>query len=637
MSQDRRNQRWGRPLLALVLAALSVGCGSSLDEDGTPALDGSGGSAGTEAAGGAVGDGGFDGAGGQDAAPSYFEAGPEAFTSNPIEQLFADPERSLGDVLGTDSESAQGYVDAATVCYAEQASCGELGCESFASCCVATGSCCAPVVAPAIPESVDFTLCAGQSVADCPAADEISTNVFGPEEPVLTERGLVPNGSPSVDGGVLLGDAVDLASTRVLIELQFSLPVGCAGTCLQSAGVAFAEGSEPGDFSGAAVGLLLSGSRERVNLIIAGQVADSFDAGDDDTLWLLELTPNGIVTVERDGLALGAYRFDAESLRQARLAIFGRNLGADVDSAAVARIGTQTELCDNPRGWTERTPVSVIVDGNLDTGLMMGAEPSVAEGPPYTAVAFELDDQLFVAEEAGFAELSLDGPSAAPALVPTEPFEAAGVGDPELFWMLDTLYLFYTAFDANGFGSIRAALISDGSALKRPAPVLAPGGEVVSYDAPTIHLRDGLLLMIARATLQSGATELRAFYSADPETGWARIVDGTLEALTRVEDPSASLTSPSLVVHNGAYQLYYARRTGTRWAIELAVSDELLLWRPLGEALGASGEGFDSMGARGPDARSLSDRIELLYMGQDGVSFQLGAVSRAAPSATALQ
>jgi hypothetical protein len=268
---------------------------------------------------------------------------------------------------------------------------------------------------------------------------------------------------------------------------------------------------------------------------------------------------------------------------------------------------------------------------------MMGAEPSVAEGSLYTAVAFELGDQLFVAEEAGFGELSLDGPSATPVLIPTEPFEAAGVGDPELFWMLDTLYLFYTAFDANGFGSIRAALISDGSALKRPAPVLAPEGEVVSYDAPAIHLRDGLLLMIVRATLQSGATELRAFYSADPETGWARIVDGTLEELTRVEDPSVSLTSPSLIVHNGAYQLYYARRTGTRWAIELAVSDELLLWRPLGEALGASGEGFDSMGARGPDARSLSDRVELLYMGQDGVSFQLGVASRAAPSATALQ
>jgi len=90
-------------------------------------------------------------------------------------------------------------------------------------------------------------------------------------------------------------------------------------------------------------------------------------------------------------------------------------------------------------------------------------------------------------------------------------------------------------------------------------------------------------------------------------------------------------------VHNSAYQLYYARRTGTRWAVELATSDELLLWRPLGEAIGASGEGFDSLGARGPDAQSLNDRIEMIYMGQDGVSFELGIASRSAPSNTALQ
>jgi hypothetical protein len=143
--------------------------------------------------------------------------------------------------------------------------------------------------------------------------------------------------------------------------------------------------------------------------------------------------------------------------------------------------------------------------------------------------------------------------------------------------------------------------------------------------------------MIVRATLSSGGTELHAFYSVDPDTGWARIVDGTLEELTRVDDASSEITSPSLIVHNSAYQLYYARRTGTRWAIELATSDELLIWRPLGETLGASGEGFDSLGARGPDARSLPDRVEMVYTGQDGVSFRLGIASRAAPSDTAFQ
>ena len=74
---------------------------------------------------------------------------------------------------------------------------------------------------------------------------------------------------------------------------------------------------------------------------------------------------------------------------------------------------------------------------------------------------------------------------------------------------------------------------------------------------------------------------------------------------------------------------------GTRWAVELAVSDELLLWRPMGEVLGGSGEGFDSLGARSPDAISQPDRIDIVYSGQDGVSFRLGTAWRAAPSDTA--
>ena len=67
----------------------------------------------------------------------------------------------------------------------------------------------------------------------------------------------------------------------------------------------------------------------------------------------------------------------------------------------------------------------------------------------------------------------------------------------------------------------------------------------------------------------------------------------------------------------------------------LAVSDELLLWRPMGDVLGGSDEDFDSLGARSPDALSEQDRIDIVYAGQDGVSFRLGTASRAAPSDTA--
>jgi hypothetical protein len=69
--------------------------------------------------------------------------------------------------------------------------------------------------------------------------------------------------------------------------------------------------------------------------------------------------------------------------------------------------------------------------------------------------------------------------------------------------------------------------------------------------------------------------------------------------------------------------------------VELAVSDELLLWRSMGEVLGNSDEDFDRLGARGADAVSEPGRIGIVYSGQDGVSFRLGTASRTAPSGTA--
>jgi hypothetical protein len=204
-----------------------------------------------------------------------------------------------------------------------------------------------------------------------------------------------------------------------------------------------------------------------------------------------------------------------------------------------------------------------------------------------------------------------------------------------LVWLFDALYVFYTAVDGSGIGSIGSAIVTDGEAQKAPAPVLAPEGDAVSLDSPTVVVQDGLIILIVHVTRQSGATELRAYYSADPQTGWMRIVDGALESLSRIEDSALDITDPSLIVHNSAYHLYYARRSGTRWAIELATSDELLFWRPVGETLGPSGDAFDSLGARGLDARSLTDRVEAVYMGQDGVSFRLGYAARSAPSDTA--
>lgn len=629
VSQNRRIQHRKWLPWAALLALLMAGCGDSSASSGSgPGIDaGAGGSGGTGGRG--EGSGGAAGAG----APP--DSGVSGLADNPVDQLFADPGRNAWDALGAGPDAAAGYAESAHACYDNAYACGSPECSGFASCCVKTGSCCAPILEDAaLPAALDFRQCAGQTADQCAELGGSDAPSFGESEPVLSGRGLIPNGSASEEGGALIGDAVNLSTQRAELEVQFTLPLGCNGTCLESAGVAFTA-EELGAFVDAGVGLLLSGSREVVNLMIGNAVADSFDAGNDDTRWRLVLSPDGSAQAFRDGNLLGTYPFDAVALQAAQLVVFGRNLGAADTSAAIAVVEVAMSFCDNPTAWDARQPVGITLSSNPVPAHAFGNAPSLVDQGVSKRIAYEVDSEIFVAEEAAPAEFFLE--DGQPALVATEPYEALGVSDPELVSDGNRLYLFYSAWDASSVGTIGVAASLDGnpSFVKRASPTLTPEGDAISYDAPSVLFRDGLWLLIVRATLADGTTELRAFYTSDIDSGWARVVNGGLEALTRSEGPTSEVTDPSLIIHNSAYQLYYARRTGTRWAVELAVSDELLLWRFMGDVLGDSSAGYDSLGARSPDALSQPDRVELVYAGQDGVSFRLGAASRAAPSDTA--
>jgi hypothetical protein len=610
-------------LLALVVAGCndSESAGTGLGPDFVAGTGGSGGTA--------------EGAGGRGGAAGPSFDGDAAFESNPVDLLLANPERNPADVLGgIDALGAGGYGATAAACYASADACGDVECGAFASCCVNTGACCEPILdAPPLPAVIDFQKCAGQTADACAEGVGSDAISFGEFDSVLSARGLVPNGTATAEGGAVIGGVVDLSSQRVELEVQFTLPVGCNGTCLESAGVAFTSDA-PDAFVDAEVGLLLSGSREVVNLMIGNAVADSFDAGTDDTRWRLVLSPDGSAQVLRDGIPLGTYSFDAAALQQARFVVFGRNLGAATTSAAIAVIEVALSFCDNPASWNERQAVTITLDGNEVPEHAFGTAPSIVDLGARKLMAYVVDGEIFLAEEEAPGELFLsDGK---PALVPTEAYEALGVGDPELVWDGNFMFLFYTARDSEGVGSIAAAVSAQDLSvfLKDQGPTLVPMGDVVSYDAPSAVYRDGLWLLVVRATLSDGATELHAFYS-DLGTDWVRVIDGGLEKLTRSDSATSEITDPSLIIHNSAYQLYYARRSGTRWSVELAVSDELLVWRSMEDVLGGSNEGFDSLGARSPDALSQPGRIDIIYSGQNGVSFQLGTASRAAPSNTA--
>jgi predicted GH43/DUF377 family glycosyl hydrolase len=589
---------------------------------------GTGGSAGSGGTGGNLGVNGVDGAEG----PNF----ADALGENPA--LFADPLRNPGDFPGMSTDAAEGaqaYADAALACYATPDSCGGPECGAFASCCVNTGACCAPVVDNvALPAVLDFRGCGVLDLLDCAEASSAMTTTFGELEPVLNARGLVPNGTAEAEGGALIGEPVNLASQRVELDVQFALPVGCSGTCLESAGVAFTA-TAPGAFVDAEVGLLLSGSRELVNVMIGNEVADSFFAGPGSTKWRLVLSPDGAAALFRDGVLQGRYAFDASALTQAQLVGFGRNLNAPANSAAIASIEVQVADCDNPRAWRDRQPVSVSIAVSDAARHAFGAGPSIVDLGQTKHVAYELDGAIYVGELVTPGEVVVAAP--APVLIPSGPGEAMGLGDPELVSDGSSVFLFYTAREASGAGNIRAAVSDlELSAFTRTgAPGLIPAGDIVSYEAPTVAYREGLWVLVVRATHSDGATELQAFYTPNLDDGWEPVVNGGLEQLTRVESATSEITEPSLMIHNSAYQLYYARRSGTRWSVELLVSDELLLWRPMGDVLGGSDEAYDRLGARSPDVISGPDRIDIVYSGQDGVAFRLGTASRTAPSDTA--
>ena len=629
LNRNRRCDRWKWLPIAAVLGVLSVGCGETESAGSAPAMDaGTGGSAGSGGTGGNLGVNGADGAVG----PNF----ADALGENPA--LFADPLRNPGDFPGMSTDAAEGaqaYADAALACYATPVACGGPECGAFASCCVNTGACCAPVVDnAALPALLDFRGCGVLDLLDCAEASSAMTTTFGELEPVLNPRGLVPNGTADAEGGALIGEPVNLASQRVELDVQFALPVGCSGTCLESAGVAFTA-TAPGTFVDAEVGLLLSGSRGLVNVMIGNEVADSFFAAPGSTKWRLVLSPDGSAELFRDDALQGRYPFDAAALTQAQLVAFGRNLSATANSAAIASIEVQVADCDNPRAWIERQPVSVSIGVGDAARHAFGASPSIVDLGQTTQVAYELDGEIYVGQLVTPGEVFVAVP--APVLGPSEPDEAMGLEDPELVFDGSNVFLFYTARDASGAGSIRAAVSSLGvTAFTRTGTAgLIPAGDIVSYEAPTVAYREGLWLLVVRATHLGGATELQAFYTSNLDDGWAPVVNGALEQLTRVQSATSEITEPSLMIHNSAYQLYYARRSGTRWSVELLVSDELLLWRPMGDVLGGSDEAYDSLGARSPDVLSGPDRIDIVYSGQDGVAFRLGTASRTAPSDTA--
>lgn len=633
-----------RPLLlATAVVALGLGgCGdidlartADCPDDGGPCF-----------AGGGDGDGGPADPARDGAAPGA-DAGMEPPSASEAIPATSELEAGLAGVGETDDDVSRGTES----CYdgldndgTDEVDCEDRGCVVLGSCCVGHGDCCSDLGASApLPRTLDFDgVCTGDPLTSCLADDPVVA--FGDPGPWVRGSMLHPGGDASYDSGLVIGDPVDLGAMRVEVQTSFGRAAECSGTCLEGAGVAFTEQQDFDETTHIRplVGLLSSGSRSDVSLVVSGEIVDSWELTDATEPWTLVLRPTGLVEVFRgtgsETEPEGTSFFPVSSAT--RLVAYGRNRNPMADAPDGSRIGAlsiRTELCDMPTAWSSRERLFVAqppVTGALDTGTMRGA--SIALGGDRLSMVFEnagvfMFAQRVTGDDTRFA---LAHPAGSDVLQPGRPWDEGGIHDPELFWADDHWVLFYTAVDGtDGTLSIgRATTTTPASGFEpEETPFISPDGtEVVGYSMPTVA-RLGYdattWIMIVRADLAGGGHQLRPFVSRDGGESF-EAYRGTLAGLT-TRDTGLSIegfdadeiAEPSLVIHNGAYHLYYAGRRGTRWRIGMLASDELLNWREIGDGgpvLSSDGNGRDRVGVRHPDVWAQPGSVELFYTGNDG-------------------
>lgn len=518
--------------------------------------------------------------------------------------------------------------------------CDDASCQGLSSCCVGHGDCCSALPAPPLPRSTSFMDCTG-SVATCLADADVEASLFGSPEPFVDGGHLAPGGDADFDSGALIGGAVDLTTHRVSVSATFFGAAGCGDTCLESAGLGFTDQVlDDSSHVRPLAALLMSGARGTISLVVADELVSSWPLGDDGDRWGLTLRPTGELSVERNGAPMPLTRASFLPRRGARLVVYGRSRNPTVSMLAGARVDdlvADVSLCDMPATFTDRAPLDVRFEGNPVASPELLSAPALATDGVETRLVFARQGALHLAlqNETEPHRFDLVAALDEPLLAPTHPHESGGLDDPELLFVDGQWVLYYTATDSEGRSSIgRATVDADGGFVADSLPPLAPAS--FGFDAlssPTLELHDSATLLVARGDI-AGRSSLVAFF--DRGGGFELLDGGNLASATDPTSQSVAadeLGDPSLVVHNGAYQLYVAERRGTRWGVTLLASDELVYFRRVEErALGASGQGFDRLGARHPAALPSSDGVDIVYLGDDGVRSSLGLARRDATS-----
>jgi hypothetical protein len=547
---------------------------------------------------------------GSDAGPIFPAADGGAMPPS-NEALFAGTRSGMVPAGEHETDAAAEVYDPRT-CWDEidvdgdgQIDCDDAGCAAVRVCAIGDGDRCERLS----HESIGFDSCIGLPDArSClGAARAIGTTVIEPDA-------MVPVGELDADAGFVFGPPLDLANERVQITVSF-MRSDCSG-CVEGAAIAIAH-SEVQRVVAPLVALVASSDRGNVSLVVGGATVTSWPIeADVSTGFELVLRPTGEVTARP--LAAGAtpVTLQIAPMRDLEIVAYGRNpahAGTSDTRAGISALEITRSLCDMPASWAAATAHEV-TQGS--TRVDDFESPSIWIDGSTEAVAVSRADAIYVGENAsGAFELKLD-----PAVVQHGTASAAGVTDPELFRHDGRWFIAFTGVAVDGRRTIGIA--RGGATIDEPfepdgGPAIDPAvAGVRSLEMPTVAvIPAGTWVLVARATAADGTRSLLGFASNDGGTSWTPYLGADLAEATRRPGEVAPLAfdadeiaHPTLVVANGAYQLYFAGRRGTRWGLGLLASDEFLYWRPIDEASIVT----PSVGLRAPDVFATASELRLL-------------------------
>jgi hypothetical protein len=524
--------------------------------------------------------------------------------------------------------------------------CADPSCGAAPSCCVGstTELCCTGVVSPV---TLAFDACDDTS---CAPLDGLVR--FGSPGPIAVDHAIAPIADVAADSGAI--SPLDVDPRAGLVTLSASIAVPSATTAIDAVAFGLTTSTEGAARMSSIVAVVVSASRGDVTLLVGGEIAGAFAAPTDGDFHTYAVTvgPTGDVHVSSDGGALDAHvALPAQPLHAV---VFGRatNPGSTTTTqpARLRSLEVAQRGCDAPTALSRASDALSIVDHTSAAVLSGLTAPSVATRGSEVLLAFAAPSMgggaplaIFIATKDGAGGFAVE--NNAPVVQPVvSGMSDASLTDPVLRDDGDHWTLFATQQSGGTSELVMSVGGADHALVFSPPSVISVTG-LTGLDSPApipgstdrIVARHGTdaeseLVLLELTDLASGAYAPEAdLCGADDTCGEARGFQRILaaRALTFSFDAD-EVRSPSVILVNHVYRLYYAGRRGSRWSIGMLIAADLGFWRAGNgglPVLDPDGAGFDAVSVSEPSVVEEDGVLSLYYLGSDGVDRALG-VSR---------